>query len=124
MAEENGRLAELMTEMLAEQKITNQKLDGIDGRVERLEKHEATTNLLLQQYGRDTVKLDERLAKTNLILEDHSRLLEDHSRSLERIEGRLEKIEGFLSEQVPHWGENITIETQTGPFTGWLRKAG
>ena len=51
---QNGRLAELLTQMLGEQRITNTRLEG-------LEKEQATTNLLLKQHGLDLMKIADLL---------------------------------------------------------------
>jgi len=71
---ENGKLYELVAELLVEQRNTvselkqmrgdfNSQLTGLSSRVDRLEDAQRTTNLLLQQHSRDLMKIAELLEK-------------------------------------------------------------
>jgi hypothetical protein len=51
---ENGRLYELVAEMLVEIKLMRQDFNN---RIERLEEAQKTTNILLQQHGRDLINI-------------------------------------------------------------------
>ena len=51
---ENGRLYELIAELLAE---TKQMRQDFNIRIERLEEAQKKTNVLLQQHGRDLMKI-------------------------------------------------------------------
>ena len=62
---QNGRLVELVTEMLGELTQIKEQSQVTNTRLERLEKGQATTNLLLKQHNLDLMKLadlyDQRL---------------------------------------------------------------
>lgn len=74
---ENAKLVELVSHMLDEQRETNRRLgdviSGVDGlntrmegltvRVERLENHQQTTNVILKQHGRDLERIADLLSE-------------------------------------------------------------
>ena len=102
MADTNVRLAELVAEMLVKQDQTNAVLREV---------------VAILRDHTDILKTHTR------ILNEHTGILNDHTRIMNEHTQRLDKIEKYLSERVPHFGEDITIETKNGPFTGLLRKA-
>ncbi|MBI3195727.1 MAG: hypothetical protein HYZ34_14860 [Ignavibacteriae bacterium] len=89
MPDNNGRLIELVAELVIENRKTNEqlkmmddhlgtmngKLGSMDVRLERLEKQQAKTNVLMLQVTRDLVKIAE-----------------------------------LLDERVVHWGDKIHIQ--------------
>ncbi len=58
---DDPRIVELLTEMLQEQKQTNDRLSSVDHRLERLEKQQRTTNLKLQELSVSNLKLADEL---------------------------------------------------------------
>jgi hypothetical protein len=72
---DDPRVVELLTEMLEEQKKTNGRLGTMDQRLERLEKHQQTTNLKLQE-----------LSLSNLKLADELRMVVQHGERIIRLE--------------------------------------
>ncbi|MBM4167212.1 MAG: hypothetical protein FJ218_09895 [Ignavibacteria bacterium] len=85
MAEQNGKLIELVAEMLHEmrkfregQNETNKRLGNLEERLERLEQEQMKTNTILRQHTRDLMRIAE--------------LLDTH---------------------VVHWGDKISIHGKT-----------
>jgi hypothetical protein len=82
---ENGRLYDLVAELIVEQRNTNNELkllrqdfgllrqdfnsrfEGLERRVERLEDEQKKTNVLLQQYSRDVLKIPNPACRTSLV---------------------------------------------------------
>ena len=90
---ENERLIELVAQLLDEmrqmkeaQRETNKRLENIDERLRRLEEQQAKTNLLLQQHSRDLMKIAQS-----------------------------------LDERVVHWGDKLRINGERG-ITGVVSK--
>lgn len=93
----NDRLVELMSQMLdeqrlmkSEQKETNQRLDGLGTGIGSLATavHALTNRVENLESGQQV---------TNTILRQHSQ--------------DLGRVADLLSERVPHWGDDITIES-------------
>jgi hypothetical protein len=93
---DNDRLVELMSQMLEEQRLTNKRLDGLSGDI----------RTLISRVD----KLEEQQHITNTLLQQHSR--------------DLSRIAEFLSERVPHWGDDVIIESKKGSISGTLKKTG
>jgi hypothetical protein len=72
---DDPRIIELLTEMLQEQKQTNNRLGSMDQRLERLEKQQQTTNLKLQE-----------LSISNLKLADEIRIVVQYGERIVRLE--------------------------------------
>lgn len=73
---ENGRVVELLSDMLIEmrgmkeeQKETNRRFENLDHRVERLEEQQAKTNLALAEMRTSFMRLADRLIHQDQILE-------------------------------------------------------
>ena len=106
----NDRRVELMSQMLDEQRLvkserkeTNRRLDGFGSGFQSLTTalHALTKRVENIENGQQT---------TNTILRQHS---QDFGR-----------IADLLSERVPHWGDDITIESRKGTVSGTLKKTG
>ncbi len=60
---ENGRLVELVSQMLDEQRETNKQLGSLNSRVGRLEDHQHKTNVILKQHSRDLERIADLLSE-------------------------------------------------------------
>lgn len=64
---EDGKLYELVAELIIEQRTTNAELrkmrEDVNRRVERLEEAQKTTNVLLRQQSRDLMKIASLLSE-------------------------------------------------------------
>ena len=87
--ENNGRVVELLTEMLIEQKNTNKRLDNLEISFRNLETQQSKTNVAIK-------RLERRQAITNLTLSemrtsfmriaDKLDTLDDHERRIRILE--------------------------------------
>jgi hypothetical protein len=57
----DNRIVELLTDMLLEQRTTNEKLETLTGRVEKLEKQQAKTNLAIGELRLSFIKLADKI---------------------------------------------------------------
>ncbi len=60
---ENGKLIELVSQMLDEQREMNKRLGDVIARIERLEDHQQTTNVILKQHSHDLGRIADLLSE-------------------------------------------------------------